>query len=341
MRKLILLASAAMLLIGPAGLAAAKGGPGGGGGGGQGGGGHGGGHGGDHGGGPGGGGGHGHGHGGGGGRFAESGGGKGHGGGHGHEGRPRAKHERFAGQHGRGHAAEHFVEHGKGHGPVFADLRRGRGSGVLIDRTQPARVFIAGRDHFRWQSSLLPGCPPGLAKKNNGCLPPGIAKKIYGDPWFRYAPFYGLARQNDWRYMNGYAYRLDPGSGLINSFLPLLGGGLFRGNSWPSAYSDYDVDPYYRRYYGNDDYDYRYADGTLFAVDPRSQRINSISALLTGDPWAVGQPMPAGYYAYNVPPQYRARYYDTPDAWYRYSDGYIYRVDPTTQLVNSIISLLA
>ncbi|WP_380055084.1 excinuclease ABC subunit A [Falsihalocynthiibacter sp. SS001] len=24
------------------------------------------------------------------------------------------------------------------------------------------------------------GCPPGLAKKNNGCLPPGQAKKIYG-----------------------------------------------------------------------------------------------------------------------------------------------------------------
>ena len=24
------------------------------------------------------------------------------------------------------------------------------------------------------------GCPPGLAKKHNGCLPPGQAKKIYG-----------------------------------------------------------------------------------------------------------------------------------------------------------------
>ena len=25
------------------------------------------------------------------------------------------------------------------------------------------------------------GCPPGLAKKNNGCLPPGQAKKRNGD----------------------------------------------------------------------------------------------------------------------------------------------------------------
>jgi hypothetical protein len=24
------------------------------------------------------------------------------------------------------------------------------------------------------------GCPPGLAKKGNGCLPPGQAKKLYG-----------------------------------------------------------------------------------------------------------------------------------------------------------------
>ena len=26
------------------------------------------------------------------------------------------------------------------------------------------------------------GCPPGLAKKHNGCQPPGQAKKIYRDP---------------------------------------------------------------------------------------------------------------------------------------------------------------
>src|SRR5262245_6070279 len=29
------------------------------------------------------------------------------------------------------------------------------------------------------------GCPPGLAKKNNGCMPPGQAKKLYnvGQRW--------------------------------------------------------------------------------------------------------------------------------------------------------------
>lgn len=206
------------------------------------------------------------------------------------------------------------------------------------------RVVLVDRDFGRFAPAFAPGCPPGLAKKLNGCLPPGQAKKIYGDPFtsmFRYAPWYSRALDDDWYYMNGYAYRLDPASGLVNSFLPLLGGSLFPGSMWPVGYNNYRIDPYYPRYYGyGPDYDYRYVDGALFAVDPRSQRIDSIAALLAGDPWAVGQPMPPGYYFYNVPPPYRSRYYDSPTDWYRYSDGYIYRVDPTTQLVSAMISLL-
>jgi hypothetical protein len=339
MRKLMLFASAAMMIAGSATLTVAKGGPGGGGGGG-----HGPQNGGGHGAGPAGGPGH---HaGGGGGQFVQGGGSKGHGAGHAAKGeggpaKPMReargeRHEHFAQQHGHGHGAARM-----GKGPTLAKVHGDKRAALVVDRTEPARVTIAGREHFRWQPDLLPGCPPGLAKKNNGCLPPGQAKKIYGDTWFRYAPWYGAAAQNDWQYANGYAYRLDPSSGLVNSFLPLLGGGLYPGNVWPTAYNDYAVDPYYRRFYGyGDDYDYRYADGTLFAVDPRTQQINSIAALLTGDPWAVGQPMPTGYDAYNVPPLYRDRYYDTSDAWYRYNDGYVYQVDPTTQLVSSVISLL-
>jgi hypothetical protein len=41
---------------------------------------------------------------------------------------------------------------------------------------------------------------------------------------------------------------------------------------------------------------------------------------------------------YNVPLSYRATYYDTPDAWYRYNNGYIYRVDPATQLVAAVVA---
>jgi hypothetical protein len=31
-------------------------------------------------------------------------------------------------------------------------------------------------------------------------------------------------------------------------------------------------------------------------------------------------------------------YYDTPNAWYRYNNGYIYQVDPMTQLVTAIVA---
>ena len=85
---------------------------------------------------------------------------------------------------------------------------------------------------------------------------------------------------------------------------------------------------------------YRYADRVLYRVDPETAAITSIAALLTGDDFRIGQPMPAGYDVYNVPYAYRQRYYDRPDAYYRYSDGYIYQVDPETRLIAAAIELL-
>jgi hypothetical protein len=89
----------------------------------------------------------------------------------------------------------------------------------------------------------------------------------------------------------------------------------------------------------NDDSFYRYGNGAIYQVDPQTSMIRSIVALLAGD-LSVGQPLPVGYSTYNVPLAYRDQYYDTPDAWYRYNDGYVYRVDPTTQLVTAVIRAL-
>ncbi|NJC05379.1 hypothetical protein GGQ97_001172 [Sphingomonas kaistensis] len=54
------------------------------------------------------------------------------------------------------------------------------------------------------------GCPPGLAKKNNGCLPPGQAKKLAIGQ--RYAQSYGYDRYayNQIPYDVRQQYRLDP-----------------------------------------------------------------------------------------------------------------------------------
>jgi hypothetical protein len=222
---------------------------------------------------------------------------------------------------------------------------RDYGEGRQGMRYRDARDF---EDNYRsaW-SPLIQGCPPGLAKKHNGCIPPGQARKIWGydEPyanWYAYPNWYRYDDRYDWRYNDGYLYRVDRTTLLISAFLPLLGGALYQGNIWPSDYDEYAVDPYYARYYGNDgDYDYRYADGAVFAVDRGSQRIENIVALLTGDRWSVGSRLPDGYDIYNVPPEYRDRYYDSDAAWYRYSDGYIYEIDPATLLVRKLIELLS
>jgi opacity protein-like surface antigen len=82
------------------------------------------------------------------------------------------------------------------------------------------------------------GCPPGLAKKNNGCLPPGQAKKLYniGQRWPRnygYAwnynqiPYdmrtrYGFEPGYNYYYGDGYVYRVDPATMLISQVVSAI-----------------------------------------------------------------------------------------------------------------------
>jgi hypothetical protein len=140
-----------------------------------------------------------------------------------------------------------------------------------------------------------------------------------------------------YRYANGYVYEIDSGSGYIEDVIPLLDRGYGVGQMMPASYSYYNVPYQYRSlYYDTPDYSYRYAPGAIYQVDRDTQLITSVASLLTGG-LAVGQALPASYSVYNVPYEYRTTYYDRPDAWYRYSDGYIYQVDPTTQLITAIV----
>lgn len=212
-------------------------------------------------------------------------------------------------------------------------------------RDAPLR-YIYGRDDDRHDGSvryigLLDGCPPGLAAKHNGCQPPGQARKHgyfqrdgYNLGWW------GLPRWDDrlYRYDSGYLVRITP-DGRIGAYIPLLGGALAIGNRWPSDYGYDRMSPYYADYYGLGP-SYRYADNVVYRLDPETALIQSVAALLTGDEFVVGQPLPGGYDVYNVPYRYRDRYVDRPDAWYRYSDGYVYQIDPETRLVAAAIELL-
>ena len=191
---------------------------------------------------------------------------------------------------------------------------------------------------------LVDGCPPGLRKKTPACIPPGLAKKqqngYLGSGYYR-PSFFGLGGVGDGRYYynDGYLMRMG-NNNLVDAFIPLLGGALGIGKTWPSYYQPVSVPRYYQDYYGLSPNGYRYADNVLYRVDPETQAIQSIAALLTGDEFRVGQAMPQGYDVYNVPYGYRDQYYDRPDAYYRYSDGYVYQVDPETRLIAAAIELL-
>jgi opacity protein-like surface antigen len=82
------------------------------------------------------------------------------------------------------------------------------------------------------------GCPPGLAKKNNGCLPPGQAKKLfnvgqrwpgnYGYAWnYNQIPYdlrnrYGFNDNYRYYYGDGYLYRVDPATMLISQVVSAI-----------------------------------------------------------------------------------------------------------------------
>lgn len=142
------------------------------------------------------------------------------------------------------------------------------------------------------------------------------------------------------RYYYGVVYQVDCSSGMVEDVVPMYAGGYGVGQLLPSAYSYYNVPTQYRGlYYDTADTGYWYAPGAIYQYDQRSNVITSVAALMSPG-FTIGQPLPVGYDAYNVPYGYRDTYYDTPSAWYRYNNGYIYQVDPATQLVTAIVASL-
>lgn len=298
----------------------------------------------------------------------------------------------------------------------FADIDDGRVFRVRdFDRRGEVRFRDVDRDDlfFNRLGYGVGGCPPGLDKKNNGCMPPGQAAKFIGQPLLAASRFGTLGAvplsmqdlfwdDDDYyyRYGGGYMYRVDRDDDLIDALLPLFGASLIGQPFQPNYYRNSYIPPYYSSFYPNspydcyqygygyvyetdcasglvedviptydygygvgqmlpasygyynvpypyrsyfadeDDYYYRYAPGAIYRVDRDTSLITAVAALLGGG-LSVGQPLPLGYSAYNVPLGYRDMYYDTPNDWYRYSDGYIYRVDPTTQLVTALIRAIA
>ena len=127
---------------------------------------------------------------------------------------------------------------GQGHG-------QGQGQGPVARGNQPAapgNVVVADRDrntvYTYYRNDFAAGnCPPGLAKKNNGCLPPGQARKFYRGQ--RYPSGYGtlytyqripydlrrryrLNSRYRYYYSGGYIYVVDPRTMLIAQVISAL-----------------------------------------------------------------------------------------------------------------------
>ena len=205
-------------------------------------------------------------------------------------------------------------------------------------------------------------CPPGLARQNAYCMPPGQLRHLrrsqligqrlplvdlgYNIP-LRYRYRFADNDRFIFRYGNDWTvYRLDRATGLVSSVIPLFATGMFVGEPMPLGYEVYNVPFAYRNYYvDSGDYLYRFNNNAIYRVNAETMLVDGIVALLTGGRGGlgglgVGDRLPLGYDVYNVPFAYRDNYYDSDDMIYRYADGSIYRVDPTTRLIEAVISLL-
>ncbi|HVL77678.1 MAG TPA: hypothetical protein VM346_00145 [Sphingomicrobium sp.] len=103
-----------------------------------------------------------------------------------------------------------------------------------IDRN---RNGIDDRVEARWAHGQS-WCPPGLAKKNNGCMPPGQANRLFREGQrvpvgYRYYTPYGsipvtlrdrYALDDDYRYIyrNNVIYVVDPRTQLVHRIIDLL-----------------------------------------------------------------------------------------------------------------------
>ena len=125
---------------------------------------------------------------------------------------------------------------GNGHGNgEQAEMNHGK-----ADQGAKAARGLVTSDRFGRQYALgaRGSCPPGLAKKNNGCMPPGQAKKIYnvgqrynrnfGTTWtYGQIPEYlrsqhSFDQSDRYYYRDGYLYQVDPKTMLVEQVISAL-----------------------------------------------------------------------------------------------------------------------
>lgn len=141
----------------------------------------------------------------------------------------------------KGGAKREQVGKQKSHGKSVERTRRTSTERVVrsrigrYERTSVDRDGNGIRDRDERYAGGGKACPPGLAKKNNGCLPPGQAKKIFGvgdrlpasyssyNVPLQYRDDYRDTAEDLFRYSDGNLYRVDAKTRVIEEVIRLLG----------------------------------------------------------------------------------------------------------------------
>ena len=124
--------------------------------------------------------------------------------------------------------------HGHGNGNAHAQNSDTKAHG----HSSHSEHIVNSRNGRLYAHSASGRCPPGLARKHNGCMPPGQAKKLYnvgqrydqnhGYRW-TYAQIptdlrsrYSLDRNDRYYYRNGYLYQVDPRTMMVEQAVSAL-----------------------------------------------------------------------------------------------------------------------
>jgi len=126
--------------------------------------------------------------------------------------------------HGQGHGGQ--VHGSQSHVNAHANSKHGK---HIVTTRNGGRLYAA---------DARGSCPPGLAKKDNGCMPPGQAKKLYnvgqrynrnfGERWsYSQIPYdlrsrYSFDQDDRFYYRNGYIYQVDPRTMLVQQVVSAL-----------------------------------------------------------------------------------------------------------------------
>jgi len=141
-------------------------------------------------------------------------------------------------------AAKPGNSHGAGHGKsgsVVHDGHSGTGAGVARIHDRDGDGIPDSRDRIDNRVAGRHGakaCPPGLAAKNNGCLPPGQARRLFGvgqripAGYNYYTPYsnipvayrdqYGLTPDGRYIYRDNTLYVVDPRTSLVTRIFDAL-----------------------------------------------------------------------------------------------------------------------